>query len=260
LALGIADALLLIAFLAGLGPRKRAMPRDDAVIAGLWAIALFDCMLALRGALDASRTLWLGVPWIANALLGFAILRGARPVLVAAVPAAALLVSTAWFNPLARGGSEHLLHGAVSEMITELDQRAGGRSVWISYGDQNISNLFRMLGVHALDGVHAAPQLALWKELDPEGAYRSHYNRFAHVFIGLAHAGRHFISTTDTLMAEIDPTDPVLDRLGVTHLLVRTSELHLSVRFGGFEPAARAGFYTAYERPLRKRASLGVSE
>ena len=255
LGLGLGDVLLLVAFLGQPGDPNSKAPHSDAILAVLWAAVLGACALALHNGLPETKPLWMVAGVIVNGALAFAILRRARPAAVATLIAGALALSTLWFNPLAVGGSHYLLDNDLSKMIVDLDRRAGGRSTWISYGDQTISNLFRVLGVRALDGAQPAPQLEMWESFDPTGVYRSRYNRFAHVFVGLANTGQRFWSTPDELMIELDPEGPEVERLGVTHLLVRTDNLRMAIRFGHYQPVARAGYYTAYELPLRRRTA-----
>jgi len=256
LGLALADTLLLVVFLGR--PRvPSTAARADAVVAVLWSLVLAASARELGRLLRETQATALIAFVGANGLIGIAILRRWRPVVPVSVAAAALAASTLWFNPVAIGGSEYILHNPVSKMIVDLDRRAGGRSTWIAYGDGYVSNLFRMLGVRSLAGALPAPQPDLWAQMDPEGKARAQYNRFAHVSFVLALSGQPFRSSVDSLWVELDPDDPMLERMGVTHLLVRTAENpRLAIRFAGYQPAGRAGRFTAYELPLRRLTAV----
>jgi len=255
LGLGLGDVLLLVAFVGQPRCPNPEAPRNDAILAVLWTAALGACALALHEALPETKPLWMVAGVIVNGALSFAILRRARPAVVATLIAGALALSTLWFNPLAMGGSHYLLNNDLSKMILDIDRRTGGRSTWISYGDQTISNLFRVLGVRALDGAQPTPQLEMWKSLDPAGLYRPSYNRFAHVRAEVAEGGLRFGSSREKIVIALDPEGPEIQRLGVTHLLVRTDKPPMAIRFGSYQPTARTGYYTAYELPLRRRTA-----
>jgi hypothetical protein len=62
----------------------------------------------------------------------------------------------------------------------------------------------------------------------------------------------------DTIALEVDPAAGVLERLGVTHVLVREGGERVTARFADYEPAARAGPWRAYALPLRSAALAGA--
>ena len=73
------------------------------------------------------------------------------------------------------------------------------------------------------NGVHPLPQLELWQRIDPEGRYRSVYNRYAHVaFVASASGDPRFrLHSQDYVILEIQPNSPEFRALGITHVLVR---------------------------------------
>ena len=160
----------------------------------------------------------------ANAAVAYAILTVRRPERLMAVLAAAAVVSSAWFNPLARGGGAALRENELAAAILAIDAEYAGESVFITYGSPRLPNLVWALGVHGLNGTHTAPQLAMWRELDPPGRFEDVYNRYAHVRfssgpgdVALFQAVRH-----DSVRVALDPLAPVLRRkLGATHVLLR---------------------------------------
>jgi len=149
-----------------------------------------------------------------------------RPWLPMAALAAASCVVGAWFNPLVRGGSAYLRENALSRAILEVDRAHGGDTTWVSFGDYVTPNLFRILGVRALNGVIPVPQFELWAPLDPKGHARSLYNRFAHVVFtpSPVREPRFEQLAYDAFAVHVDPGSDALRALGVTHMLVETDD------------------------------------
>lgn len=224
-ALAVADALLLARVLAD--ARAEAASRREAIAgAALFAAGIALCARSLHlhhPSLGVAATLALVV---ANAAVAYALLRRARPVLLLAAIAAFSGALTLGWNPLVRGGAAYLRENAVSQQILALDREAGGRSMWVAYGPPALGNVFRAIGVHALNGVHPIPQLALWKVLDPSEAYRKIYDRYAHVLFAIdpSESPRFEPFGPDGFKVWIAPSSRVLACVGVTHVLVRTGE------------------------------------
>ena len=63
---------------------------------------------------------------------------------------------------MVRGGSEYLVENPLSQKILEIDRQHDGESVWIVFGSPYLPNLFRVLGVRAVNGLHPVPQFELW--------------------------------------------------------------------------------------------------
>ncbi len=144
----------------------------------------------------------------------------------------------------------------LSRKILEIDRDAGGESVWLAYGNLEIPNLFRMIGVRAVNGVHGVPQLDLWERIDPEGQQRDIYNRYAHVIATLPNRGkaRFRYAHSDAFLVALGPKEEEeLGRLEVTHLLVDMTRPQLTRRFGRFQPLTRVEHYLLYALPLTPR-------
>jgi hypothetical protein len=224
IALGLADVLLAARLLA-----RRGAPWGHgaaAALAGAWAALLALAAVRLSGALPAyPAALGLGFA-AANAALVWLALRAARPWLPMAALAAASCGVAGWFNPLVRGGSEYLRENELSRAILAVDRAHGGDTVWVSYGDWVIPNLFRVLGVRALNGVVPVPQFELWAPLDPEGRARSIYNRFAHVVFEPTpgREPRFEQLAYDAFAVHVDPGSDALRALGVTHFLIESPD------------------------------------
>jgi hypothetical protein len=226
LALGVADALLLM--------RVLARPRDDgdpghlpalcvAVAWIVWIGIVANDAHAQRADLRGATTALLV---IANGGVVYAILRRPRPALVAGALAVALAASTLWFNPLVRGGSAFLRENALSQRILAIDHAAGGATTWAVFGPPALGNLPRMLGVRSLGGVQPIPQLDLWRRLDPTGEDREIYDRYAHVFFesGRSKAPRFRALGLDGFAVQVAPGSPALRELGATHVLIQMLE------------------------------------
>jgi hypothetical protein len=235
--LGLADLALLVRHFS-LGEKRVGLAqRPAAVIALGWISALGACAWALH-----QRRPELGLPVSAsllllNGLLAYSILRCRRPGAVLVTLAAGLAWCSLWFNPVVKGGSEYLIENPLSRRILAIDREAGGETLWVSYGSHQIANLFRVLGVRALNGVHPLPQLELWERFDRSGRYRRVYNRFAHVSFQPSTSSRisFRLDGLDGFTVRASPTADALRSLGVTHLLVRARDPALFDALPGLE-------------------------
>jgi hypothetical protein len=255
LGLGLADALLLVRWLS-CGPVQVPGRAASLALAAAFAALLAWCARALHATYPETRPVWLAALVLANGALAFLVLRRTRGAAVVAGMAAGVFASTAWFNPLAVGGAAYLAQNPLAQAILEIDRGAGGASVWVSYGHPYVANLFRAIGVRALDGVHPVPQLELWRPLDPDGRAREVYDRFAHVVVVPPEPGRprFRLEAHDGFSVALDPQGDELARLGVTHLLVRPRAGPGFEVFRGLEPLARVGHYKIFELPRRAPA------
>ena len=155
-------------------------------------------------------------------LLGYAMIRKIRFSIV--LLALFSLYSTFWFNPLVRGGSSFLRDNELSKKILELNEKSGKNSVWVVFGDIDLINLPRILGVKSLNGTHFYPQMALWRALDPEGKYDAAYNRYAHVIFMLSKAPEVFrirAPFSDVVQVIVHPDHPAFSKLEVDYILVQ---------------------------------------
>lgn len=239
--IGVADVILLARFAACSTPARQGERGRALAIAAVWGAALAGCSVRLARELPGARLpVLLGFAAV-NVALALALLRVPRRTLPVLVVLSA--ASTLWFNPLALGGAEYLRDNALARKITEIDRAEGGDTTWVAFGRDDLPNLFRALGVHALNGAHPLPQLELWKRIDPEGRYRSVYNRYAHVaFVASASGEPRFrLHSQDSVIVEIRPNSPEFRALGVTHVLVRDEAATAFEKLSGFEPLATIG-------------------
>jgi hypothetical protein len=243
LALGLADALLLIRVLSG--PEAARPSRRFALgIAGLWFLALGLCARFVLERVPEAGWPWLLALAAANALLALALLVGfALPALGALV--LALAVTTSGFNPLVQGGSDFLHENPLAREILAIDRAAGGDTTWVSFGRANSphANLFRVLGVRCLNGVQPVPPEELWRVLDPGGLYGPVYDRYAHIgFVGAASDSPPLLpGPADLVVVRMHPASERLRRLGVTHLHVETADPSAYDAIPELEPLFRHG-------------------
>ena len=222
LGIGVADLLSVVAYFAE--SREPISARKLFAITAVWVAFNAWVGWSLHSLYPgySLRTALVGI--VAVSALGKILL--ARPRLGLCLVAAASIWSTADFNPLVRGGTDFIYHNPLSAKIVELDLAAAKQSVWVTYGDLPMDiclpNLFRMIGVRCLNGVHAYPQFGLWQKLDPDGASRDAYNRYAHVVFCLPPTKddmRIKLVQQDLVMVQIHPDNPRFATLGVDYIL-----------------------------------------
>ena len=233
--IGIADLLLLATYLStrvkdrSFFKFKTAAPWLASILwLGFIGVVSWPIFRAFPGVPLRSWILSCG----ATTLLGWSIIAWPRLTL----PALAIvsIASTCWFNPLVRGGTDFIYSNPLSRTIMDIDwqdRREGKSSVWIAYGrdryDIHIPNLFRMLGVRSLNGVHAYPQKDFWKKLDPNGSFSDVWNRYAHVRFSLPPNRQTFdiqLVQNDLVLVLLHPEDPRFADLNVDYLVYTGKE------------------------------------
>ena len=239
--LGLADVVLLVRFAACAAPLRRAeWLRGAAVVIGWGALVAASGVALARTLPDARMPALVGFAAL-NALLVAGVTlrpRVALPILVGISAA-----STLWFNPLAIGGTAFLRENALAREIVAIDRAAGGQSVWVSFGRDDLSNLFRTLGVRSLAGAHPLPPMALWQRIDPGRNQRNVYDRYAHVaFVATPGGAPTFqLHSQDYVIVRIDPRTPAFRALGATHVLIRDPDAAAFEKLTGWTPLAVVG-------------------
>jgi hypothetical protein len=219
--IGLADALLLVRFLAIARPAESRERRRALALAGAWALALSACAVALSRALPDAKLAVLAAVVALNGILAWTALTARRRALPALALAVCSFATTAWFNPVVQGGSEYLARNPLSQRILQIDRATPGGSTWIAFGSFQLGNLFRAVGVRSVNGTLPMPQLDLWSRIDPEGNARQVYNRYAHVTVVATRGARpeFEFGSDDNFTLLIDPGAATLRDLGVTHVL-----------------------------------------
>ena len=247
--IGIADVILLARFAACGAPARAGERATVLAIAAAWGVALAASAWWLTRELPDARPVLLGGFVAANVAMAVAFLcMPSRALPVLAVLSA---LSTLWFNPLARGGAAYLRDNALAQKILEIDRAEGGDTTWVSFGRDDLPNLFRAIGVHALNGGQPIPQLELWRRIDPDRRQQNVYNRYAHIaFVATAAQTPRFqLYSQDYVIVNIKPDSPAFRALGVTHVLVRDDVATAFEKVSGFEPVAVVGPNHLYRVP-----------
>lgn len=251
--IGLADAVLLVRFLASARPAHSRERRRALALAGAWALALSACAAALSRALPDAKLAVLAPVVALNGILAWTALTARRRALPALALAACSLATTAWFNPVVLGGSEYLARNPLSRRILQIDRATAGGSTWITFGGFELPNLFRAIGVRSVNGTLPMPQLDLWARIDPEGYARHVYNRYAHVTVVAARGPQpeFQLKGDDNITLFIDPSARALRDLGVTHALLRGSShaRRAFERLGGVEHVGSVGVNHLYRVP-----------
>jgi hypothetical protein len=220
--LGIANVVLLVAML----PKTvyfELSKRIRLVLISGWAMLLILSAVHLFAKWPVAPLPYLIAASLAVASASYFLLsvRFSNAALV--VLAVLSVLSTGWFNPLVRGGSESFLDSPLSSMILDIDASEGGASRWVTFATTPVtSNILRILGVNALDGHYPYPQFEVWKKLDPLQEEVEAYNRYGYAFF-FARTDPNVafsVMTPDWFRVRIDPGSDALSLLGVTHCLV----------------------------------------
>jgi hypothetical protein len=161
-------------------------------------------------------TVFLGAPRVA-------------PWCLAAVSAALSL----GFNPLVLRGARYLQENPLARAMKRAEATDPGAH-WLVMNEPALANYPRMLGIHALNGVHFYPQRELWEALDPRREHVEAYNRYAYVNVWL---GRGALSVRspqpDVVNVTLDPGSEEFRRLGVRYVLMRGGPADFGSAFPG---------------------------
>jgi hypothetical protein len=250
IALGLADTLLVVRLLSRERPAWTGLS-PPLVIALAWGALCFVAANRLGELLPELRAETSLALAAANAGLAWLALTARRRWIPVAVLAVLAISSSAWFNPVVRGGSDYLFENPLSQRILEIDQQHGGKTRWIAYGDLRIANLFRILGVQSLNGLQPVPQFEFWSALDPQRRFRAAYDRYAHVAFSARPVQSVDITAhgRDVVVVTISPRADALRRLGVTHLLAREDYPGALRAFSDLEALATVGKNHLYALP-----------
>ena len=146
-----------------------------------------------------------------------------RAIVFATVLAAALLFNNFLVNPIAQG-LPSLLESAAAKRISAI-HKADPEGAWVSYGWSTLAEFAKASGARVLNGVKVVPNLPLLAKLDPSGAARDIYNRYAYIVFYLPDTSdaipRFRTLTEDSYRLFVSPTDPVLRAEGLRYAVFR---------------------------------------
>ena len=221
--LGIADVILLVSFLSMKSKEQQSSDRVGyIIIACVWFTLLCISGKQLGQYSEPISSPYVGAVSIIIGFFTYHLLNTEKKKTAVALLALISLVSTVRFNPIVSGGTSFIYKNALSEKILAINKDENGNTKWAAFSDWVTPNLFRMIGVKAVNGTHSYPLFDFWKKFDPEHRYISEYNRYAHVtFEASSEQDIRFHSPSpDILMVYINPDSSILKDMGVTHLLV----------------------------------------
>ena len=249
-----------------------------------WALGLSLAFAALvRGNAEHVRhavphlPTWSLVAAVAFAgCLTYALLRGRRGIFMAGV-ALALVPNSLLFNPLSVG-TDFVHRIELVQTVRRLNQESLAHAatpnvspppLWLCYGDLPLpsvcGSLITIAGARSLTGVYQSPQLPLWQTLDPLGAQKNAYNRYAHVDLRLPSEpddirfwgdGDRFgipgQRTPDVLSVFVAPDHPRLRGLG-TRFVVALGSLQDDPAFARFlrRYQSPSGSFSIFEIPTQ---------
>jgi hypothetical protein len=242
LALGLVDLLLFSRIVARHQESGRASAALASAASAAWVIVL---VVASADLVRATTSFRIEVGLALALVNGAAVWAAARcrnaRIGIAAVAAGSFLASVG-FNPVVRGGAAYIEENPLSQRILEIDRQQGGESVWIVFGRPQLANLFRMLGVRAVNGLHPIPQFAMWQKFDPAGLHRQTYNRYAQIVFRPVAAQPFTVSLVGRrVLAMVDPESRALRDLGVTHVLFHGGDPITRFRPPSFEYVTSVG-------------------
>jgi len=242
IALGLVDLLLFSRLLARNKRRDGASVVATTTAAAAWVLLLAVASTRLAATLPDFRLGFGLVLALVNGAAVWIAARGGSGRLPLAAVAIGSLLASAGFNPVVRGGSTYLVENPLSQKILEIDREHGGDSVWIAFGSPYVPNLFRVLGVRAVNGLHPVPQFELWERFDPAGRHRRTYNRYANIEFYPAASRPFMVSTSGHhLLTTVGPETRALRELGVTHALFHGGDPDGLSRYPSYHHLASVG-------------------
>jgi len=240
--LGLVDLLLFSRLLARRTRCDGASVVATTTVAAAWVTVLVVASAQLAATLPDFRLgVGLVLALVNGAIVWIAGRGGNGRLPLAAVAMGSLLVS-AGFNPVVRGGSAYLVENPLSQKILEIDRQHGGDSSWIVFGSPYLPNLFRVLGVRAVNGLHPVPQFELWEKFDPARRHRQVYNRYAQIVFRPSTSRPFAVRNVGRgVLAMVDPETCALRDLGVTHGLFHGSDPDGLSRYPSYKRLASVG-------------------
>jgi len=223
--MGVANLILIVSFLGQPDVKETKPSVWYYLLSPIWFALCFYSGFHLREVLPEISLLRITIFSFGLTFIGILILQ--KKTISIVFIAILSIMSSYWFNPLVKGGVEFLNSNTLSKKILDLDKELGGDSVWLTYDDNQISNLLKTIGIKSVNGIHVYPQLEVWKKLDPKGKYIKEYNRYAHVvFHRPPNRDIIYFSSpqSDILEVFIHPGNPKFKELGVDYIILVNRE------------------------------------
>jgi hypothetical protein len=214
LGIGLASILLCCLYLA----RRDELPSPRVTIAVTAAWLLLLLALGFRLA-DFATPAKNALVVLGAGLAGYLLLTRRR-----AAFAALVLVPGAFafglVNPVAAGLGpilETRFFAEVSRVV-----RGDPDARWVVYGSDNVADLCKAAGAYVFNGTQVVPPLDDLRLLDPSGASRTIYNRYAHIeVLPVRGAGVRFeLRQSDAYRIGINPDDEAWERLDIRYVVL----------------------------------------
>jgi len=144
-----------------------------------------------------------------------------------------LILSTIGFNPINRNTYKYLSENSVAKAITEKTNlfliENNRQPKWSFINQDYAGNIFRILGLNSLDGLHPYPQFTLWNMIDPNHIFIDHFNRFARVSLWICEESCqnkdiNIMGSGDIVQVKIALNSVYFDKLGLDFLLISKTE------------------------------------
>jgi len=214
LGLGIADLFFSISLISLLLKEKILTGK---ILSIWWTICTL--FMIFWGITLFRESDFLNIPTIilvSAAISSFLCLLTAKKFVPAIISGVFILVPTMIINPISTGVNV-FEDEEISQMISEHPT-----ATWAVYGNSNYANLLKAYGADVFNGVNYLPKDTLLNTLDPEGTYENVYNRYAHISIQTPDptAEPFVLTNPDSYTIYVDPCNPVLKEIGITHVLL----------------------------------------
>jgi hypothetical protein len=145
----------------------------------------------------------------------------AKPIVFASVFAAALLLNNFLVNPISEGLPILLRSSAVQHI--KAIRKADPEAAWAAFDRAGSAHVAIAAGARVLNGVKTVPDLDLFGRLDPSGASRDVYNRYAFIAFALPRgnstAPEFKVASGDFYWAFLSPLEPALRQAGLKYVI-----------------------------------------
>jgi hypothetical protein len=143
------------------------------------------------------------------------------PVIFGSIFASALVLNNFLVNPIAQG-LPSLIDSTAARHIAAI-YKSDSDAAWAGYESVTLPQIIIATGARVLNGVKIVPDLNFLSQIDPDGANRETYNRYAHIVFRLPgndEAKMRFeLASTDAYRAMIAPTNPALRKAGLKYVV-----------------------------------------
>lgn len=135
------------------------------------------------------------------------------------------VILTFKYSTWSMGGTDFIFDNELSQRILKIESTEKTKWSTISvdgpsYRAMVLANLFRMLGVRAIDGYHILPDLKLFRALHPTFQNLDEINQSAALsIVGRNHGPEFEILRPGQIRLYTSPSNPAFRELGVTHFL-----------------------------------------